>query len=245
MTENQSCLITRLSHYIELDDVAESLILSLEEEEEEYNKHCDIRPAGSSTKRLFVVKKGWLYSYIDLLDGRRQVVKIHHPGDIIGFPDIALEGAATTLRSAEDVCLCPFPQSKLDRIFTQSPRLTALLFSLAVRDQVMLIDMIKALGRMSAREKLAYLLLSLGSSMRVTNKYYSNKFRMPLSQSEIGDAVGLTNVYVSRTLNSLESDGYIRREGGFIELLRFDDLCGIVDFNDRYSRFDTSWFPQH
>jgi CRP-like cAMP-binding protein len=244
MAEHDSCLITKLSHYCELDEDSHKYLRWLEEDEEIFEKNAEIRVAGSSSFRLFVIKKGWLYSYIDLPDGRRQIVKIHHPGDIVGFSDIALKSAATTLRTAERVNLCPFPQQKLDRIFSESPRLTALLFTLAVRDQVTLIDTIKALGRMSAREKLAYFLLEIDARIQITKPSHDRRFRMPLSQTEIGDSIGLTNVYVSRTLNSLESDGYIRREGQDIMLLKHNALAEMVDFDDRYQRFDTSWFPQ-
>lgn len=244
MSDEDSCLVQKLSNYIELNDVSRAQLAALEEDERNLPKHTDVHATGATGDALYVVKKGWLYSYMDLPDGRRQIVKIHHPGDIIGFQDITLKVTTTTLRTAEPVCLCPFPKRHLDVIFRDSPQLTALLFSLAVREQTILTDTIRAIGRMSARERIAFLLLDLISRIRSINRNMSNTLRLPLNQSEIADTVGLTNVYVSRTLQSLEDDGFIKRDGDEIILLREEGLINMIDYDNRYAEIDTSWFPQ-
>lgn len=240
---NDSCLVQKLSQYIELTEVSRAQLAALEEEERNLPKHSEVHATGAPGEALYVVKNGWLYSYMDLPDGRRQIVKIHHPGDIVGFQDITLKVTTTTLRTAEAVCLCPFPKSKLDVIFRESPQLTALLFALAVREQTILVDTIRAIGRMSAREKIAFLLLELISRLRSVDKSIDSTIRMPLNQSEIADTIGLTNVYVSRTMQSLEDDGFIEREDDRITLKRESELVRMIDFDNRYAEIDTSWFP--
>lgn len=239
----KSCLVQKLSHYVDLTELSRKQLMSLEETEREFGKHAEVYRSGDRNDRLYVVKRGWLYSYTDLPDGRRQIVKIHHPGDIIGFPDIAFDTATTTLQTSEQACLCPFSKSALELIFQRSPQLTALMFSLAVRDQAIMIDALRAMGRMSAREKLAHLLLDLISRLRISNKNLTDTLRLPLNQFEIGDAVGLTNVYVSKTLIVLEREGFIRRRGDEIQLLKEQALAQLVDFSDRHHAMDTSWFP--
>lgn len=240
---NSSCLIDKLSHYVELDDISRSHLATLEEEEQEIARHEDVVQSGGCSPHLFVIRRGWLYSYADMPDGRRQIVKIHYPGDVVGFADVAFEHATVTLRAAENACLCPFPKQRLDVIFRDSPKLTALLFTLAVRDQVILIDLVRAMGRMSARERLAYLLLDAVSRLRLTNRGMTDTFRMPLNQGEIGDLLGLTNVYVSKTFSALEKEGYIARGEGTVTLLRERELAEMCDFFNRYQDMDTSWFP--
>lgn len=243
MSSQRSCLVDKLSYYVRLGDGDLGLVRSLEKAEESYASGVDIYRGGDATKRLWVVKSGWLFSATDLPDGRRQIVRIHHPGDVIGFPDIAFENATTNLTAAEPVTLCPFPKKDLDVIFQQSPLLTALLFTLALRDQVVLIDHIRALGRMSAEEKVAFFLLDLAARLRIVNPGMSDTFRLPLNQSEIGDALGLTNVYVSRTFGMLERRGLVARSNGFVRLIDEAALAESCDFIDRYAGMDTSWFP--
>jgi len=243
-TIENSCLVEKLSHYISLDEDSLGYLALLERDEKEYHRHSEINRPGAKTVNLFVVKKGWLYSYTDMPDGRRQIVQIHHPGDVVGFSDIAFTHSSTTLLAAEDICLCPFPKKHLDIIFQNSPQLTALLFSLAVREHAMLVDSIRAMGRMDARERLSYLFLDLMSRLRITNKTLTNTLRLPLNQTEIADCIGLTNVYVSRSLISLEEDGLISRGDGSVTILNEPAMEKLCDFQERYAKIDTSWFPQ-
>ena len=126
----KSCLAQKLSHYAELDEASLESIARFEREERDFAKNDEVYQEGDKNIHLYVVKKGWLYSYADLKDGRRQIVEIHHPGDIVGFPDIAFTERTTVLRAAEDVRLCPFPKKDLDEVFKRAPQLAALLFAL-------------------------------------------------------------------------------------------------------------------
>ncbi|GAB5378659.1 MAG: Crp/Fnr family transcriptional regulator [Acuticoccus sp.] len=238
-----SCLIEKLSYYIGFSDAESRHIATLEEDEVQYQKYDEIYGVGEEAEYLFVARKGWLYSYIDLPDGRRQIVKIVHPGDIVGLPDIAFASATSTLKAAEDCTLCPFPKTKLDVIFRESPRLTALLFTIANRDLACMMDNLRAMGRMSARERIAFLLLELNARLKISNRGMTTTFRLPLNQFEIGDALGLTHTYVSRTLGAMEDDGLIARTGSTVTLLKVRELVDLAEFEDRYRSLDTTWFP--
>ncbi|AJY48034.1 Crp/Fnr family transcriptional regulator [Martelella endophytica] len=242
-TDSPSCLVQKLSHYVALDEHSLDSISRLERDERDFSKNDEIYQGGDENTYLYVVKRGWLYSYADMKDGRRQITEIHHPGDIVGFPDIAFDQRTSVLRAAEDVRLCPFPKKDLDEVFSQAPQLAALLFALSVRNQVILTDFLRAVGRMSARERIAYLLLDLRSRLRIANKSMTTTFRLPLNQTEISDVLGLTNVYVSRSFAALEKDGMIRRSNGHVEILEEEKLAKICDFVDRHVGLDTSWFP--
>lgn len=82
------------------------------------------------------------------------------------------------------------------------------------------------------------------SRLRVTRRDLGTAYDLPLSQSMIGDAVGLTNVHVSRGLGRLAASGAIARHGHRIDLLDEAGLRRSVDFEDRHFRIDTSWFPK-
>ena len=244
MSSTSSCLVTKLSHYISLSETDCERLASLEKAERTFDTGQEVYQGGDRNKDLYVVKHGWAFSYTDLPDGRRQIVKIHHPGDIIGFPDVALKHFTTTLRTVEKVCLCPFPKSSLDEILRNSPKLSALLLSIALRDHVVLIDVLRAMGRMSAQERVSYMLLDLISRLRITNQNMTDTIRLPLTQSQIADYLGLTNVYISKTFIRLEQDGFILRDQDHLRILKEDEMIELTDFHDRYADMDTSWFPQ-
>lgn len=243
LDRTRSCLIEKLSYYIDIDETAAEQLASLEEHERSYYRHQEVYSEGDDLSSLYVVKYGWFYSYTDMPDGRRQIVRILHPGDIVGFPDIAFTKAACNVRACEDGCLCPFPKRKLDAIFERSPRLTALLFSIANRDLACVIDTLRAMGRMDARERLSFFFLDLIARLRVTNKGMTDTIRMPMNQHEMGDVLGLTHTYVSKTIREMEDAGLISRDGATLTLQQEEKLRSMVDFSDRYATMDTSWFP--
>lgn len=244
MSSNErSCLIEKLSAFIDLSVVDAQLLASLEKDTREFEKQKQVWSIDDEIKNLYVVRKGWLVSYAVLQDGRRQVLELHYPGDVIGTPDMPFRHSTSNLLAIEDCVLCPFPKSAIDVIFTESPRLTALLFTLAMIDKSVNLDRLRVLGRMSARERVAHLLLEIHSRLTLTKGVSENGFYLPLSQFEIADAVGLTNVSVSNAFAKLEAENLISRDGRRVELLELSKLEDMSDYINRYREVDITWFP--
>ena len=240
---SDSCLVSYLSAYADLSETDNELIARLERDEREFPAESVVQARGDRVEELYVVKRGWLYSSTDLLDGRRHIVRTHHAGDVLGLGDLAEPRAATTLTCCTEVLLCPFPKEALGRVFRDSPRLAALLLALSARDQVLLYDLLRATARMSARERVVFLLLSLLHRLRVTNRSMDDTFSLRLTQVQIGDLLGLTNVSVSKALVELESEGAIDRHRQEVTLKDVPALIERVEFVDRFSKLDTAWFP--
>ena len=240
MTE--SCLVAKLGRFAPLAESDHRLLATLEESEREYRKDQIVRRRGQPVDELFVVKSGWLTSFSILDDGRRQLLRLFYPGDIVDLSEVALMLAQTDIKALTAAVLCPFPKTGLEPLFRESPRLTALLFSMTVKENASLLDRIRAIGRFSAYERVCYLLLEISERLRLTVADVDQGFRLPLTQGDIADLLGLTNVYVSKTIARMESDGLMRREGNRITLLdpiRMRDICEF-----RYTAMiDTSWFP--
>lgn len=239
-----SCLVSKLSHYIDLDEPDRSLITRLEKRERDFPRRHVVREVGDEARMLYAVRDGWLFSSTTMRDGRRQVLQFHYPGDIIGIPDLAFSSATVTLETLTPVCLCPFPKTALDDVFVETPRLAALLFNLGMVDHVVLLDRLRAISRFNAQERISHLILEVVSRLRITHPEIGAHFELPLNQNMIGDAVGLTNVYVSRSFKGMEETGLIRRRGRMLEILDEDDLRRRVGFEDRYFSVDTEWLPR-
>ena len=238
-----SCLVEKIGYHIPLAPGDAALLARLEEARETWRAHAIVRDIGAQAERLYVVRGGWFFSYTMLPDGGRQILHIHYPGDIVGIPDIAFARTSAALAAATEGELCPFPKSSLDEIFVRSPRLSALLFSIGMVEHAVLADRLRIVGRQGATARVGHFLLEVVSRLRVTRCDLGTAYDLPLSQGMIGDAIGLTNVHVSRALKRLEAAGTIARHGHRIDLLDEAGLKRMVDFEDRHFRIDTSWFP--
>ncbi len=240
----ESCLIAKLSHYVNLSEKDKSLISMFEQEEADFEPRRRVFETDKSTTRLYVVRRGWVYAWSSLPDGRRQVEDVHLPGDIIGMRDVAFQTATSNLSTLTECTLCPFPKSALDDVFEQSPRITALMFTLALLQTTLFVDRLRAVARMSADERICHFVLQLFHRLRVTNKSMSNTFRFPLTQELMGDCVGLSQVHVNRTFQELTERGWLKRSRNDIELLEPDEMRKACKFEDRFHEIDISWFPK-
>ena len=201
-----------------------------------------LREAGHDLDHLLCVEYGWLLSYVALPDGRRQVLQICLPGDLVGFSDIVSGDSSTDVRSLTAATVSLIPRTALRRLTDgHSNRMLAVLAGLSMQEQLASADRIRVLGRMNAREKLVHFLMCLYSRLDRIGAVRDNGFDFPLTQFDIADAIGLTNVSVSNMLSALHADGIIRRTNGYIEIIDFDYMRDTAHFIDRHARLDLSW----
>jgi len=239
---DKSCLVKYLSAYMPLSDADHELLADFERDERDHAAGTCLQRRGEVTDELLVIKGGWLFAAAELDDGRRHIVRTYHAGDIIGLAELAVPSMSLNLIAASDVRVCPMPKAVLGRVFVEAPKLAALLLAMSARDQALLVDLLRATARMSAKDRIVFALLSWLHRLAVTNAGMHDTFTLRLNQTEIGDMLGLTNVSVSKALVELEADGWIVRRRHEVTLVDVPVLCERVEFVDRHSTLDMSWF---
>ena len=243
MASEKSCLVNKLQHYVDLSEADHELLASFEREQRHYKKRDLVRREGDEIKCLFVVKKGWFYGHSLLPSGKRQVHRIYIPGDLIGTHEVVCQEATYDVTAASSGTLCPFEKAGLKAVFSRSPRLTALLYSIEALDQVAQDDTLRSVARMDAAGRLAHFFLQIFSRLRVAGELTGPTVKLEMSQELIGDATGLTGIHVNRTLRQLTEEGLIKIDGGELTLLQEAELAERCGFDNRHYRIDTSWFP--
>ena len=236
-------LLERLSHYVELTPEERAVLASLQLQRRKVKAGDRVVTETRDSDELFVLQAGWLYASTLLEGGARQILRIHHPGDIVNVSCLAWSRVAATITAATDAEVSPFPRKALANIFVQQPRLAALLFGVSTIENVALSDRLKSLGRTDGRARIATLLLELLSRQELTEAEGPGVVDLFLSQSEIADAVGMTKVHVNRLLREMTETGLIRREGRHVEVPDKGALVAISGFVNRHADLATDWFP--
>jgi CRP-like cAMP-binding protein len=85
-------------------------------------------------------------------------------------------------------------------IVANHPRLGAALWWSALQEDAMLHERIVALGRRNAQGRIAYLLCELFWRQKAIGMIGDLAIRLPLTQAELADTLGLTAVHVNRKL---------------------------------------------
>ena len=107
--------------------------------------------------------------------------------------------------------VCAVPHKALLSVAKQRPEFGLRLAWIVARDYSLALDRLTSLGRHSARERVAHLLLEL--FIRYRAQWPGSQIEeiedLPLTQEDVGDATGLTFVHVNRVLRDLRKDGIV------------------------------------
>ena len=236
-------LVTRLLRYTPLTGAELSILHALGAETRTLRAGELFVAEGSAEPNVFVLQAGAVFSALTLKGGARQILRIHHPGDLMNTTSVAWTRAAASLTAATPARIAPFPRVRLGEIFSTAPRVAAMLYGMSVVDNVSLNDRLASLGRTDGRARIATLLLELNARQRVNDRDQSDVIDLFLTQNEIADAVGMTKVHVNRLLRELTEEGLIERQGRRVRLARRDALVAACDFVDRYESMATDWWP--
>lgn len=182
---------------------------------------------GDKVRSVCILREGWAFRYQSLEDGRRQIVDFVLPGDILGVgttPQMpygveALSTCTWTTMSRESFL------AKL----AQEPALGMKLVDMLSAGQVRAFEQMTSVGRRTARERVAHLLLDLATRVqRSAAECEGVEITMPLMLSHLGDALGLATETVCRCLGELKRAGILVFSAGRLEILDLDGLSDLV-----------------
>lgn len=188
---------------------------------------------GDTATNAYTLWAGWIAVYRTLQNGTRQITRFALPGDFLGF-QVDLDGpAAHAAVSITDSVLCAFPRTSLHTLLSEYPEVAAQMARINARYLDMSECYLTGIGRQSAAERIAFLLLDLyhRSQIQTGIKGGHNGMPFPLRQEEIADAVGLTTVHVNRVLKELREKGLIVCASRRLRVIDESRLAEIAEFS--------------
>lgn len=183
---------------------------------------------------LWLLAEGFALRYKLLADGKRQVLHIALPGDMLGYPACFFDRAQYTVVALTEASICPLNFSELTRTFDSHPRLAMALFRLGAGETMMYSEHLASVGRRGAIERVAHFVLEMAYRLQAVGIGDGTEFRIPLTQEQIGDVLGLSAPHVNRMLRRLREDGLIDLADSTFRLLDRAGLAELADFDESY-----------
>jgi CRP-like cAMP-binding protein len=118
------------------------------------------------------------------------------------------------------------------------PRLADVLWRDTLIDAAIFREWMLGIGRRSARTRLAHFLCEMVMRLRAIGMQRGNTVPLPITQAEVGDALGLSTVHVNRTLQELREEGLLTWDNGILAILDWDRLKGTGEFDPSYLHQD-------
>jgi CRP/FNR family transcriptional regulator len=182
---------------------------------------------GDEVRSICVLRDGWAFRYQCLEDGRRQIVDFVLPGDVLGIGP-----SPRMLYGVEALSPCTWVTISRESFFasvSRQPALSMKLVDMLSAGQVRAFEQLTSVGRRTARERVAHLLLDLARRVQKSASDYEGvEITMPLMLSHIGDALGLATETVCRCLGELKRAGILIFAAGRLEILDLEGLSDLV-----------------
>lgn len=181
---------------------------------------------------MFTVYHGWFAVYKTLDNGKRQILRIALPGDMLGFQadmDAVMTNSAMSL---SDAVVCAFQRKDIPDLLRKNLSVAKRLTELNARDMNICQSRLLTIGQQSAIERIAFFCTELFFRVKsIYNNVDDYKINFPVSQEDIGDATGLTKIHVNRTLRTLREEGLMEISGKTLTIHDIDALCKLSNFN--------------
>ncbi|KAA0010872.1 Crp/Fnr family transcriptional regulator [Billgrantia pellis] len=212
----------------------EKRLLGLEQKPRRVDASDPLWHENDTVDAFCILKQGWAYSFRNLDSGAKQILKLYLPGDIIGMRDFGFSHRLAGVEMIDEGVVCPFSHQQLFEVMDYSATLASGIVAIAVRQQAMLTERLVYVGRHTAQQRLAHFLYELYLRLSRIEAVKDNTFSLPLSQEQVGDALGLSSVHVSRTFSMLRDEGLVLRDRQRIQLPDPMALASMAEFSDAY-----------
>lgn len=207
----------------------------------ELEKKAVIRRQGEKMDAIYFLASGWVASCVDTESGRRQIVKIHLPGDLLGVPSICLERSAASLVALTKASVDVIPLTAFARLFRESTQFAFSMLLSSQQERVLLMDRVTSIGRTLAPQRIAALLLHIHDRLKLIDARNGKSFELPLTQEELAQATGLTSVHINRTFQELDRLDVIERSDRRITLKDIRALRELAALPARKFVRDPAW----
>ncbi len=227
-------LIRKLESTIRLSDADKDAVRRLPLPLKKLSPRQEVVSDGDRPSHSCLLVEGIMHRYKILPEGTRQVLAYHIPGEI---PDLLSVFLRTMDHSLGTVSACQvafIPHSALIALMRERPDVAAAFWRETLIDAAVFREWIVNVGSRPARHRIAHLFCELFDRLRIVGMADESGFVLPLTQSEIGEATGLSAVHVNRSMQELRADGLIGTDGRFLRMLDWARLTRVAGYERRY-----------
>ncbi|TXN67603.1 helix-turn-helix domain-containing protein [Methylobacterium sp. WL6] len=227
-------LVRKLEGFAALSEADEALLERISAPSRIVPSQTDLAREGDAPQGVFLILEGIACRHKVRATGTRQITAYLVPGDLCDL-DVALLDAmdhSITTLSACRVVLIP-PRTVVE-VMESHPRIARALRMTTLVDEATLREWLVNVGCRSALERLAHLFCELRIRLQVVGLAEDDSYDLPLTQLDLADTTGLSNVHLNRTLQELRRSGLIEFRGKRVRILDLPRLRALAEFKPNY-----------
>jgi CRP-like cAMP-binding protein len=190
--------------------------------------------AGSVLDRSTLLLEGIMCRFKDLKSGERQITELHVAGDFVDLHSFTLKRLDHSIMTLTPCTFATVPHDRLAKITEEHPHLTRVYWFNTNMDAAIHREWEVSLGRRTSLSKVASLLCELHIRLGIVGLSRGDEYDLPLTQTDLAECLGLTQIHVNRTLRELRIQGLVEFRGGVVRIVSMDRLIAVAEFDPSY-----------
>jgi CRP/FNR family transcriptional regulator, anaerobic regulatory protein len=174
--------------------------------------------AGEANDGVQVVCEGWAVRFLQLPNGKRQILSVIMPGDLVSTAAMFERQFSFSVQAVTPVTYCVFPFAEVRNRLRDDPALLDIWLALAAAEHRDADRRLVDLGQRSALERIASLVMYVMVRSEERGAVTDGEFALPMSQQQMADFTGLTPVHTCRVLSALRKAGVCEAGHGTIKV---------------------------
>jgi CRP-like cAMP-binding protein len=190
------------------------------------------------TRNCCVLLSGFAFRSKLVGNGGRQILSVHIPGDMLDLQHAFLGVADHSIQMLTTGDVAYVAAEAIQDLAFTFPAIGRAMWLETLVEGSIFREWIANVGRRDARTRVAHLLCEIAVRLRSAGLLTGNRYELPMTQEQIGDATGLTPVHVNRTLQVLRNEGLITRDKRAVQIEDWKALSAVGDFGAAYLHAD-------
>ena len=182
-------------------------------------------PTGKPHGSIYRLKSGWMSRSRVLSDGRQQIIMVFLPGDLLGLKTMLFDRQPDSIHCLGRATVQELGYERALELAVTDPDASLRFMWQLAEDERRLHNWVVALGRGSAVERIATLMLDFRGRLMQAGIGSGDHFQLPMTQELIADHLGLTLVHVNRTLRKLREEEILTVRSGLVQIHDIDALA--------------------
>jgi CRP-like cAMP-binding protein len=227
-------LIRKMESIATLSNEERAALMRLPMQVQDLRTNQDIVREGDRPTRSCLLIEGFACRYSMTEGGKRQIFSFHIPGEIPDLQSLHLGTMDHSLQTITRARAGFIQHEHLMDLGARYPGLARALWRETLIDAAIFREWMVGLGRRQASGRIAHLVCEMLIRLRVVGLAEGNTCLWPLTQAELGDALGLTTVHVNRVLQGLRAAGLITITKRHLIVDDWERLKALGEFNSTY-----------
>jgi CRP-like cAMP-binding protein len=221
-----------------LNSQEQDAILGLRSQAMLATRNTDIVDYSETVDHACLVGDGIVGSFGCGADGRRQITSFFVSGDMVDLHSVVAPRSGQSLQALAPSTILRIRHADLRALAMRYPAIAEAFWRDCVVDAAIFAQWVVNVGSRDAATRTAHLLCELGVRLERAGIGMRERFPLTMTQTHLGDALGLTPVHVNRTLRSLRERALLSLSGSEVIVDDWPRLAETGDFDAHYLQLD-------